>query len=156
MTALNLFHFLYNLTYFFLAAQGVFYLLCFSRVFGDSSPADFIRMRQKAAPILEPRLSLLYYSCLITGAVTVVLSCTESWSTRAIFTLISYLLLLTDVVLAKRFNIPVNSVIETVNADTIGSFEAAAIQGTWLKWITVRGRIMIAGFTLLLMKFLFI
>ena len=72
------------------------------------------------------------------------------------FTLISYLLLLTDVVLAKRFNIPVNSVIETVNADTIGSLEAAAIQETWLKWITVRGRIMIAGFTLMLLNFLFI
>jgi hypothetical protein len=152
MMPLNLFNFLYNLAYFFLAAQGVFYLLCFSRVFGESEPVDFIRMRKKAAPILEPRLSVLYYSCLLLGVVTVVLQFRESVSLQSVFTLLSYLLLLTDVLLAKRYNIPANSMIELANVDTIGPAEAGVIQGLWIKWIVIRGRIMIAGFMLLLLQ----
>ncbi|RYY26961.1 MAG: hypothetical protein EOO04_10100 [Chitinophagaceae bacterium] len=152
MTIQNLVHFFYKLTYFFLAAQGVFYLLCFSRVFGEGSPLDFIRMRKKAAPILEPRLSLLYYSCLATGAITVGFAFREPFALYAVATIISFAMLLTDVVLAKRYNIPINSIIELASVDSVPLEKAADLQKNWIRWIVLRGRIMIAGFILLLLQ----
>ncbi len=143
---------LYVLLYFALAAQGVFYLLCFRQVFAEGSPGEFIKMRKKAAPILEPRLSIIYYSCLLTGATTLFFSLREGWSASTFFTLISYCFLLADVVLAKKFNIPLNSAIALIDPDTVSSPQAADIQQTWLRWIGIRGRIMISGFVLILVQ----
>ena len=61
-------------------------------------------------------------------------------------------MLLTDVVLAKRYNIPINSIIELASVDSVPLEKAADLQKNWIRWIVLRGRIMIAGFILLLLQ----
>ena len=148
MQITDLIHLLYLIGYFLIAGQGVFYLLCFARVFNQIPGKDFINIRKLADPILDSRLSLLYYSCLASGTISMVFVLSEGDPLAISFIPVSFLLLLADVILAKKFNIPLNTKIRGITRPT--DREAYELQSEWLRWIRIRAIIVIAGFLLLL------
>jgi hypothetical protein len=141
-------HLLYLLVYFVVAGQAVFYLFCFSEVF-KKIPADhFVGIRKLADPILEVRLKIIYYSSLLLGLMLILASVRTGIGAKFLFIMISYLLLLVDVALATRFNIPLNKKIRDLELPVEAN--SSQLQMMWIKWITLRGRFVLAGFVLLL------
>jgi hypothetical protein len=150
MQLTNLIHLVYLVLYFLVAGQAVFYFLCFLSVFSDIPPQQFINIRKLADPILALRLSLIYYSSLASGAIFVLLMFLQPGTSAKAIALASYLLLLTDVILAKRHNIPLNTRIRVIKEPS--DKEASYLQAEWLKWIRIRGIVVVAGFVLLLVQ----
>jgi hypothetical protein len=139
--------FLYILLYFVLAGQAVFYKLCFTQVFKNIPAQQFIQIRKLADPIIEKRLPLVYYSSLAFGLTFLILSIYEGAVPAIIFAALAFVFLLADVLLAKRYNIPINIEIRTL----VNPSESVAyrIQHDWLRWIDIRGNFILAGFILL-------
>ena len=64
---LTFIHFFYPAVYFLVAGQFIFYQLCFSHVFKQIDARNFLDIRKIADPILQVRLSIIYYSSLALG-----------------------------------------------------------------------------------------
>jgi hypothetical protein len=150
MNIVSISGFIYLLFYFILAGQSVFYLFCFSKVFTMIDASGFITIRKLAAPLLERPLRFWYYGCLVVGVVHLAICFSKMPALWFFFNLLSYILLLLDVVLAKRHNIPVNKIIDGLVQHNTSEAEMSQLRDKWLKWIDIRGRVLIAGFILLL------
>jgi hypothetical protein len=148
MSIITIVLFIYILLYFVLAAQAVFYKLCFTQVFRKIPAQHFINIRQLADPILETRLPVIYYSCLAVGLIFSGFAIYQGSLLTICFAVLAYVLLLADVLLAKKYNIPINSEIrQLVNpSESI----AARLQHNWIRWIDIRGGFILAGFFILL------
>jgi len=145
---LTFIHLLYLVVYFLVAGQFIFYQLCFSHVFKQIHARQFLDIRKIADPILRVRLSVIYYSSLAPGIVFVTADILQNGLLAAILPLLSFILLLTDVLLAKKYNIPLNTKIrETANPS---DEYATQLRYDWLKWIGIRGVFVTAGFIILL------
>jgi hypothetical protein len=148
MLITNFIRLCFYIVYFLVAGQAVFYLLCFYRVFHEIPARQFINIRKLADPILEIRLRVIYYSSLLLGAAFVALRLSESDIFAKVISVFCFSLLLADVVLAKRHNIPLNARIR--QSEELSEQAARELQGEWLKWIRIRGSLVITGFLLLL------
>lgn len=142
--------FIYLLFYFVLAGQAIFYLLCFTKVFSMINASGFIHIRKLAAPLLDRPLRFWYYGCLLTGILYLSIGFSHMSAPWFLLTLISYVLLVVDVLLATRFNIPVNKTIDLLKPEETTEDNMDLLRKTWLKWIDVRGKVLITGFILLL------
>lgn len=150
MQILNIVHFVYLVLYFLLAGQASFYKLCFTQVFAVIPASQFLAIRKLADPILQRRLSILYYSSLIFGITFTIYATSLGSLSLKLAAISSLLLLLTDIILAKKYNIPLNTAIR--NAVAPGDDLAMEWQRHWLRWINVRGNFIIAGFIVLLVS----
>jgi hypothetical protein len=142
--------FIYLVFYFVLAGQAVFYLFCFTRVFLMIEPSRFISIRKMAAPLLDHKLRFWYYGCLLSGGCYLIVGVGKMTTTGMVLTIMTYLLLLLDVSLASLYNIPLNKRIDEINPEKMSEAELGLLRNTWLKWIDVRGKLLMAGFIILL------
>jgi hypothetical protein len=139
--------FLYIVLYFVLAGQAVFYKLCFTQVFRKIPAQHFINIRKLADPILETRLPVIYYSSLAVGITFIGFAIYQGVILTIAFAILAFIFLLADVLLAKKFNIPINTQIRNlVNPSEI---IAARLQHDWIRWIDIRGNFILAGFFVL-------
>ena len=141
-------HLLYLVVYFLVAGQFIFYQLCFSRVFKQTPARHFLDIRKIADPILQVRLSIIYYSSLAIGILFVAALILRRDPVATILPMSSFILLVIDVVLAKKYNIPLNTKIRETTNPT--DEYAKQLQQSWLKWIGIRGVFVTAGFIILL------
>ena len=144
MSIITLVLFLYVLLYFVLAGQAVFYKLCFSLVFKKIPAQHFINIRKLADPILEPRLPLIYYSSLAFGIAFIILAVYQGSFRTIIFATLAFIFLMADVLLAKKYNLPINA--EIRNLVNPSDITAARLQHDWIWWIDIRGNFILAGF----------
>ena len=147
MSIITLVLLLYVLLYFVLAGQAVFYKLCFSQVFKKIPAQHFINIRKLADPILEPRLPLIYYSSLAFGIAFIILAVYQGSVRTIVFATLAFIFLLADVLLAKKYNIPINA--EIRNLVNPSDITAARLQHDWIRWIDIRGNFILAGFFVL-------
>ena len=147
MSIITLVLFLYVLLYFVLAGQAVFYKLCFSQVFKKIPAQQFISIRKLADPILETRLPVIYYSSLAFGVAFIILALYQGSARTIIFSTLAFIFLLADVMLAKKYNIPINA--EIRNLVNPSDIVAARLQHDWIHWINIRGNFILAGFFVL-------
>ena len=148
MQLLIIIQLLYSGLYFILAGQAVFYKLCFAKVFNEIPATEFISIRRLADPILQSRLSIIYYSSLGLGITYLVLMAVYGTPANLVLATLALLLLCADIMLAKRHNIPLNLKIRQID-DTTGAL-ARQLQHEWIKWIEIRGHFILAGFFVLL------
>ena len=149
MSLINLVLFLYLLLYFVLASQAVFYKLSFSNVFKKIPAQQFINIRKLADPLLEARLPVFYYSSLAFGMSFIILAFYQGSMSAVLFASLAFVFLLADVLLAKKYNIPIN--LQIRNMVEIPEITAARFQQDWLRWIDIRGNFILAGFCTLLL-----
>ncbi|HTE23497.1 hypothetical protein [Flavitalea sp.] len=147
MPVITLVLFLYVLLYFVLAGQAVFYKLCFTHVFKKIPAQQFINIRKLADPILETRLPVIYYSSLAFGITFIILAVYQGSAITIIFAALAFIFLLADVMLAKKYNIPINA--EIRNLVNPSDMIAARLQHDWIRWIDIRGNFILAGFFVL-------
>jgi hypothetical protein len=140
--------FLYVLLYFVLAGQAVFYKLCFSQVFKKIPAQHFINIRKLADPILETRLPVIYYCTLAFGITYIILAVYYGSAVTITFATLAYIFLLADVILARKYNIPINAEIRNLVNPT--DLTAARLQHDWIRWIDIRGNFILAGFFMLI------
>lgn len=153
MTVFQVLMFCYVLLYFILAGQAVFYKLCFTRVFGEIPGSHFIAVRKLADPILAKRLALVYYSSLVLGITLVVMAVINSSLAVITLSALAFLMLVADVVLARKYNIPLNTQIRDLSEPTDAI--SGQLQYQWLKWIDIRGNFILAGFVVLIILLAF-
>jgi hypothetical protein len=131
------------------ASQAAFYRICFSQVFRKIPPLQFLIIRKLADPILATRLAFIYYSCLLSGLLVTILLLYQRLSIHSMAVTVSFILLLFDVYLAKRYNIPLNT--QARNTSDATETFASELQRNWMKWIDVRSYLTLTGFTILML-----
>ena len=119
-----------------LASQGIFYLLGIAEAMKGISVETFANYRKAVDLVIADRLRILYYAALATGLVVLFLSRGNIGGKVFICSGMATLLILVDVVLALKVNIPIN---ETFNAYPNATADWKTLQVQWLNFATLRG-----------------
>ena len=136
------------LLYFFIAAQGAFYLFGFSKALYNVPVENFIELRKAVDPVVRGRFKILYLSTLFMMTVWFFSMDKSAGFSSYAFVLLALLLLVTDLVLILKLSEPVN---EVINGDILNTTESFnAVRKQWLEAIVVRGYLSVTGLTLLI------
>ena len=136
------------LLYFFVAAQGAFYIFGFAKAMYNLPVPSFIELRKTVDPVVRSRFKTLYLSTITIMLIWVLVSDKSGgfWSYGLIF--IAFLLLGTDLFLVVKASEPLN---KTINGDISQTQESwNDLRNKWLKFILIRGSLSISGFVLLI------
>lgn len=120
-----------------LASQGMFYFLAGAEALRNVSVPTFAEQRKAVDLVIGTRLQILYYAAIIIGFAIMVLSAKSADWRLFIITTIATVLIVTDVVLAVKFNIPINKAF--LNYPDEGGVDWRLLQISWLKMIVIRG-----------------
>ena len=144
MTTINLFRLVHFAVYAMVASQVIFYLLVLSDAFRLIKVETFLEQRKAVDTVIAGRYTLLYYSGLVLSLVLVALTIRQPGSLMFITSLVAFLCLVGDVLIAKLGNIPLN---EQVNAYVagVGNTDWEAIRIKWLNFMKYRGMLEGAG-----------
>jgi len=121
-----------------IASQGLFYLLAAARAFKTLSINSFAEQRKAIDNVIVKPLQVLYYTALGANAAMLILQGGSVSSFVFAGTLASALLVLADVLIALKCNVPINRQFASYPAGT-GIVNWAALQAAWLKYIVIRG-----------------
>jgi hypothetical protein len=136
--------------YFFIAAQGAFYLLGFGKALYNISSDTFIELRKAVDPVIRGRLKTLYLATLAMTFVWFLLTDKSGGFASYGLILVSFLLLTTDIFLILKVSEPVNVEINVIDTFTVK--RSVFLQQEWLKYILIRAGISVSGFLLLLLQ----
>jgi uncharacterized membrane protein len=113
------------------------------------SMANFISIRKEIDKLAEVRLRILYYSSLLIGFITVVVTWNYSNTAFFITCVVSFLCLLVDVAIAMKGNVPLNKIISSyINGNEHENWEMVRTQ--WIRYINLRAMFIGFGMTALL------
>lgn len=134
--------------YFFIAAQGAFYLFGFAKALYNIPSENFIELRKAVDPVVRSRFKVLYLSALFMMFIwLLIIDKTHGfWSYGLILT--AFLLLAADLVLILKVSEPANRIINGDVSSLQGSYNELRHQ--WLKFISIRGNLSVSGFILLI------
>jgi uncharacterized membrane protein len=133
-----------------LAAQGVFYLLGGREGLRKVSVAGFAEQRKAIDSIITPRFKLIYLISLISGVWLSFLLFNQSSSLNFIFTLVATLLVLVDILLAVKINIPINKAFQSYPENN--GYDWETLQRKWLNFISLRGILSFVAMILLVLS----
>lgn len=137
--------------YFFIAAQGAFYLLGFYKVLSGIPSHDFILLRKAADPVLAPHLKILYILTLLVSLLILATHFRAFTVSTLVLLSAAVLLLGIDIFVALRVSEPLNKVIAGISEPFTN---AASIHRNWLRQIYLRAFFSVGGFILLLLAYL--
>lgn len=120
-----------------IASQGIFYLLGAARAYKHLSLHAFNEQRRLLDSVLPSRLKILYVLVLMTGLTGLFLLHDAILSRPFTGVLLSLSLILADIVLAIKINLPINHAI--IHLETGDLDRGTKLQQTWLKAISARG-----------------
>lgn len=137
--------------YFFVAAQGAFYLFGFTKALYNIPVEGFIELRKAVDPVVRGRFKVLYLSSF-TAMVIWFFSMDKSEGISSYgFVLVALLLLVADLFIIIKISEPVN---EVINGDILNTSESLnVLRKEWLQTINIRGSLSVTGFVLLLLHF---
>lgn len=136
------------LLYFLIAAQGAFYLFGFGKALYNVSAENFIDLRKAVDPVVRGRFKVVYLSALAIVFIWLVMADKSGGILSYGFVLATFLLLIADLVLIVKFSEPINA---TINGNILESKQSLGeLRHQWLKFISIRGSLSVAGFVLLL------
>jgi hypothetical protein len=138
-----------SVLYFFIAAQGAFYLLGFGKALYNISPGHFIELRRAVDPIIGRRMKALYLATLMIMSLWVLLANQSEGFPGYGMVLTALLCLLTDLTLGIKASEPINKII---TKETSPEFEQAyELQRDWILFVQIRGCVSVAGFLMLIL-----
>lgn len=137
------------LLYLIIVSQGLFYLFALSKAFAEISIDAFAENRKAIDLVIGDRLRFTYIASLIVCISILIMNIKNPGSLLFITTLISFICLLSDLILIVKFNLPINQAFHTY-ASHNHSLDWNALRHEWLKVINYRGLIQIIGFISLL------
>lgn len=135
--------------YAMVAAQSFFYILAMSRTAKSMQPVTYIESRQLLDKNLQVSLKVTYYLALI-ASITLTSFCVINPSgILFICSMVSLVLLIVDIVLSLKGNVPVN---REVNSWTSTNYPAnwQEYRAKWFSIYTIRQAANITGFISLL------
>jgi len=142
------------LLYAFVTAQSFFYILAMSRTAKSMQPVTYIESRQLLDKNLQVTLKFVYYLTLISSIALTSFCVINPSGILFICSVISLILLIIDIVLSLKGNVPLNKI--------INSWSASDYPATWKdyrsKWFAiynVRQAANITGFISLLAGLIF-
>ena len=137
--------------YFFIASQGGYYLLAFGRVLRELPTDSFLQIRKVTDSVIEKPLKILYPAALIALLVRILV---EDGNILSLFPpLISFLLLLADLLLAIKVSIPLNKMI-CQSESGYPMEKSSALKQKWINFILIRSYLSITGFILIMLQIL--
>ena len=149
MEMLTLIKIISILLYFFIAAQGAFYLFGFSKALYNVPVENFIELRKAVDPVVRSRFKVLYLSALAMMCVWFFFMEKSAGFWSYAFVLAALLLLVTDLFLIIKISEPAN---EIINGDILNNTESLkALRKQWLDAISIRGCLSVSGLTLLIL-----
>jgi uncharacterized membrane protein len=131
-----------------LAAQGMFYLVGPAAALKTISVSAFAEQRVAIDNKIAGNLRILYYSALLLGILVLLMSWKQYDSLPFICTALALLFTITDIVLAMKFNLPIN---ETFKSYPDAPAMWKALQLEWIKFIVIRGVLAISAMLSLLL-----
>lgn len=137
-----------SLLYFFVAAQGAFYLFGFGKALYNVPVENFMELRKQVDPVVRGRFKVLYLSSIAMMFIWLLMTDKSGGFLSYAFILGAFLLLSTDLFLIIKISEPVN---KTINGDISQIMESwNELRHQWLKFIMIRGSLSVSGFVLLL------
>jgi hypothetical protein len=134
-------------SYFFLASQGAFYMLAFGKVFTTLPDDYFLKIRELTAKSIEMPLKILYPLAILSMLLWINYADKEQTGVFAPLFL-SFLMLLTDLLLTVKISIPLNRRIARL--ENSYTAEVVILKKRWIRFILIRGYFSVTGFVLLL------
>lgn len=142
------------LLYAFVTAQSFFYILAMSRTAKHMQPVTYIESRQLLDKNLQVTLRLVYYLTLIASIALTTFCVVNPSGVLFISSIISLILLIADILLATKGNVPLNKVI---NSWTSSNYPAnwKDYRNKWFAIYNIRQAANIIGFVSLLAGLIF-
>jgi len=131
-----------------LASQGIFYALGLAQAVKNISIPAFAEQRNAIDEHIAIKLKFLYYGALILGIVVLILLKEGYHSSTFVFLASSTMLTMADIVLAVKFNIPINKAFKSYPG---GVVDWNTLRARWIRFILIRGVLSIGAMLLLLL-----
>lgn len=133
-----------------IASQGIFYILAGAEGLRNISVQAFAEQRKAIDIAIAGRIKVLYYSALLLGIINLVILGRASFSSTFMLTLLATLFTLADILMAIKFNVPINNAFASYPEGSIGDWKT--LQFDWLKYIVIRGVLAIMAMISLLVS----
>ena len=150
MQLVSLLRIVHLLLYFFIAAQGGFYLFGFYRVLSGMPAEAFIRLRKAADPVLAGRLKKLYALTLLFSIAMILYYYRQPHIFEFLMACIAMAFLIIDIVIALMISEPLNAVIANVKDDAVQNED---LRRLWLKQIYQRAFLSVGAMIALMTGF---
>jgi hypothetical protein len=134
-----------------LAAQGLFYELGPAAAMKTLSLTTFAEQRVAIDKEISGKLKILYYGALCLGLAVLVLLSMQFNTLTFVCSACATLLTLADVLLARKFNLPINKAFKSYPD---GPVPWRDLQLQWIKFIVIRGSLSIMAMLLQLTPWL--
>lgn len=134
-----------------IVSQGIFYLFALNKALSGISIDAYAEVRNATDQVIEWRLKFVYPAALLIGFVTTLSLIKNSGTFVLVTTAIALLCVIVDLVLAVKFNLPINSQFHNYPA-SLQEVDWLALRKTWLQVLEFRGLVQILGFLSLLLS----
>lgn len=138
------------LLYLIVVSQGIFYLFALGKALSGVSMDAYAEIRNSTDQVIEWRLKFVYPATVLIGLITVVLCFMKApYSLLSISTAIAFVCVLLDLMMAIKFNMPINAQFQAYQAGIQG-VDWTSLRNTWLQFLEYRGVVQVVGFLALL------
>lgn len=120
-----------------IASQCMFYLLAGAEGLRNVSAETFAEQRKAIDIVIAGRMKILYSIAILSGIVILLLSLRSPIGLTFAYTAIATALLIADMIIALRFNIPINRLFAQFPQGDVTDWRL--LQLDWLKYVTIRG-----------------
>lgn len=123
-----------------IASQGIFYLLGASEAFRKLSTVAFAEQRRLLDGVIASRFRFIYLLTLATGLLIIFLTRHTPQEKTFICTLAATLLLIADIIVALKGNIPVNNMFSNFSPSSPSApADWHFLQVRWISCMVIRG-----------------
>ena len=130
-------------------SQGIFYLFAASKAFSGISIDAYAEIRNSIDQVIESRLKFVYPATLLIGLIAVLCLVKAPGSLAFITTAIAFACIIVDIILAVKFNMPINEQFHTYASSMQGT-DWESLRKTWLQFLEYRAMVQVVGFLALL------
>ena len=136
-----------------IVSQGIFYLFSLSKALSGITINSYAEIRNSTDQVIEWRLKFVYPAALVIGIVATLFLLKTPQSLIFITTAIALLCLLVDLVIAIKFNMPINDQFHNYTAG-VQEINWELLRRRWLYFLEIRGVVQVFGFLSLLVGFI--
>ncbi|GAB4025215.1 anthrone oxygenase family protein [Spirosoma koreense] len=147
---LKIAQFIQTVLFCILAGQAFFYLIGGTAGLKNVSASTFIEQRKAIDLVIGPYLKVIYFGSILTGLMVLVLIRQQAPSRLFVLSTVALVLIIVDLVIAVRGNIPLNNQIQTWSP-THYPANWSEVRNQWLGYMQWRQVCSISGLFCLLL-----
>ncbi len=154
MPAIKIIRLLHLVCFLILTSQLLFYVVVMGDAMKKTGINNFIELRKIVDPLVHLRHIPFYYACLVLGIILLVLMHRQWNSLVFTTTVFATVMLIADMVIAVKINVPIN---QHLNAYQFGTIDKSleTLRLKWIYFIELRGWISMAGMVSLFVGLIF-